>query len=76
MMQVTRFDMLPGIDVYWWGSLGDDIESLLSGQPVSETKLSGLYSNANMEVCLIGFDKKGIPFFCTLFKDAWNCSFF
>lgn len=55
MMQVTRFDMLPGIDVYWWGSLGDDIESLLSGQPVSETKLSGSYSNANMEVCLIRF---------------------
>ena len=50
MMQVNRFDMLSGKDVCWWGALGEDVESLLSGQPVSDLKLSGSYSDDTLEV--------------------------
>ena len=50
MVQVTRFDMLAGADVTWWGALGVDIENLLSGQPISESRLAGSYRDAILEV--------------------------
>lgn len=49
-MQVSRFDMLPGIDVKWWSAVNDDVYSFLSGKTISDAKLAGLYSNATMEV--------------------------
>lgn len=51
MVQVTRFDMLAGADVTWWGALGVDIDNLLSGQPISESRLAGSYRDAILEVC-------------------------
>lgn len=50
---VSRFDMLPGIDVKWWSAVNDDVYSFLSGKTISDAKLAGLYSNATMEVTLL-----------------------
>ncbi|KAG0604091.1 hypothetical protein M758_10G144000 [Ceratodon purpureus] len=50
---VTRFDMLPGIDVKWWGAVGDDVDSFLGGKVISDATLSGLYSNASLQVSLV-----------------------
>lgn len=50
--QVTRFDMIPGIDVHWWGSMGDDFDNMTSGYAVSQNKLNETYQNATLEVTL------------------------
>jgi hypothetical protein len=42
--------MLAGVEVFWWGALGDDVQSLLDGQPISEGNLVGTYSNATLQV--------------------------
>lgn len=49
-VQVSRFDMLPGIDVKWWGAVSDDVDSFLGGKVISDAKLSGLYGNASLQV--------------------------
>lgn len=49
-MQVSRFDMIGGIDVKWWGAASDDVDSFLSGKVISDAKLSGSYSNASLQV--------------------------
>lgn len=50
-MQVTKFDMLAGTEVYWWGALGTDFKNLTTGHPVSDQKLNQTYSNATLYVC-------------------------
>ncbi|BBN16614.1 hypothetical protein MPTK1_7g07840 [Marchantia polymorpha subsp. ruderalis] len=50
--RVTKFDMLAGTDVYWWGSLGEDFENMTNGFPVSNTKLNQTYRNDTLEVTL------------------------
>ncbi|CAA0822749.1 Cytochrome b561- DM13 and DOMON domain-containing protein [Striga hermonthica] len=35
--RVTRFDMLPGQDVHWWGAAGDDFQNLTGGFLISES---------------------------------------
>lgn len=60
-MQVSRFDMLPGIDVQWWGAAGDDVDSFLGGKVISDAKLSGPYTNASLQVIL--FTVEVISFF-------------
>lgn len=52
VMQVSRFDMLPGIDVKWWGAAGDDVDSFLGGKVISDATLSGPYTNASLQVML------------------------
>lgn len=49
---VTKFDMLPGKDVYWWGSKGEDFENLTSGFVVSPVQLNKTFSNESMVVTL------------------------
>eukprot|EP00850_Spirogloea_muscicola_P018145 SM000163S02313 [mRNA] locus=s163:117559:130545:+ [translate_table: standard] len=50
--QVTRFDMLPGRDVYWWGAASDALEDLLAGTPVADAALEGKYDHSTFEVTL------------------------
>jgi hypothetical protein len=49
-IQVSRFDMLPGIDVKWWGAVNDDVDSFLDGKVISNEKLTGLYRNVSSQV--------------------------
>ncbi|CAM6120752.1 unnamed protein product [Calypogeia fissa] len=50
--KVTRFDMIAGNDVYWWGSLGDDFDNMTQGFSISPNKLNETYQNVTMEVTL------------------------
>eukprot|EP00250_Pteridium_aquilinum_P010873 c19688_g1_i1 orf=592-3381(+) len=49
---VTKFDMLAGKDVYWWGSRGEDFENLTSGFVISPVQLNKTFSNDSMVVTL------------------------
>ncbi|KAF7139053.1 hypothetical protein RHSIM_Rhsim07G0163300 [Rhododendron simsii] len=50
--RVTRFDMLPGSDVRWWGSIGDDFANLTNGFVISDMKLNRTYKNDSFVVNL------------------------
>ncbi|MCO5567782.1 hypothetical protein L7F22_021478 [Adiantum nelumboides] len=49
---VTKFDMILGKEVYWWGAKGDDYENLTSGFAISALQLNKTFSNASMVVTL------------------------
>lgn len=49
---VSRFDMLAGKEVYWWGARGDDYENLTSGFVVSQLRLNKTFSNESLVVTL------------------------
>ncbi|KAI5055115.1 hypothetical protein GOP47_0030260 [Adiantum capillus-veneris] len=49
---VTKFDMLIGKEVHWWGAKGDDFENLTSGFAISTLQLNKTFSNASMVVTL------------------------
>lgn len=53
--RVTNFDMIEGVDVYWWGAHGDDFENLTSGFILSEEKLNRTYRNDSMVVRLSNY---------------------
>ncbi|KAL3683605.1 hypothetical protein R1sor_001627 [Riccia sorocarpa] len=50
--RVTKFDMLAGSDVYWWGALGEDFENMTTGFPVSSYRLNQTYKNDTLEITL------------------------
>ena len=52
-IQVNRFDMLPGIDVKWWGALSNAFDSFLGGKVISDAMLSGFYRNATVQVSFL-----------------------
>ncbi|CAI5464398.1 unnamed protein product [Closterium sp. Yama58-4] len=48
--KVTRFDMLPGKDVYWWGAASASLNDLLHGFPVSPKPLLGTFNSQTVVV--------------------------
>lgn len=50
--QVSRFDMIAGKEVYWWGAEGEDFENLTNGFVISEDKLNKTFSNETLVVTL------------------------
>ncbi|KAG9456282.1 hypothetical protein H6P81_000790 [Aristolochia fimbriata] len=50
--QVSEFDMIEGVDVHWWGALGDTFENLTLGFEISEQKLNRTYRNDSFVVQL------------------------
>ncbi|GJP74165.1 hypothetical protein CLOP_g4793 [Closterium sp. NIES-67] len=50
--KVTRFDMLPGKDVYWWGAASNSLTDLLRGFPVSTKPLLGTFNSQTLVVRL------------------------
>lgn len=53
--RVTNFDMIEGVDVYWWGAHGDDFENLTSGFILSDEKLNRTYRNDSMVIRLSNY---------------------
>lgn len=53
--RVTNFDMIEGVEVYWWGAYGDDFENLTNGFIISEEKLNRTYKNDSMVVRLTNY---------------------
>lgn len=51
--KVTRFDMIAGKEVYWWGSKGEDFENLTNGFVISGVRLNRTFSNESMVVTLV-----------------------
>ncbi|KAH6831057.1 DOMON domain-containing protein / dopamine beta-monooxygenase N-terminal domain-containing protein [Perilla frutescens var. hirtella] len=50
--RVSKFDMLAGADVRWWGAVGVDFQNLTSGFPVSDSTLNKTYKNDTFTVRL------------------------
>ena len=53
--RVTNFDMIEGVEVYWWGDYGDDFENLTNGFIISEENLNRTYKNDSMVVRLTNY---------------------
>ena len=54
-VMVTNFDMIEGVDVYWWGACGDDFENLTNGFIISYEKLNRTCKNDSMVVRLTNY---------------------
>ena len=52
---VTNFDMIEGVEVYWWGAYRDDFENLTNGFIISYEKLNRTYKNDSMVVRLTNY---------------------
>ncbi|XP_047950709.1 cytochrome b561, DM13 and DOMON domain-containing protein At5g54830 [Salvia hispanica] len=50
--RVSQFDMLAGANVLWWGAMGDDVQNLTNGFPVSDSILNQTYKNDTFTVRL------------------------
>eukprot|EP00897_Mesotaenium_endlicherianum_P009833 jgi/Mesen1/8879/ME000532S08273 len=50
--KVTKFDMLLGEEVYWWGAESDSVRDMLAGWPVSRQPLVGTFNSQTLEVTL------------------------
>lgn len=50
--RVSRFDMLSGFDVLWWGAIAPDLGNMTSGYPVSDQVLNRTYKNESFTVRL------------------------
>ncbi|XP_010541578.1 PREDICTED: cytochrome b561, DM13 and DOMON domain-containing protein At5g54830-like [Tarenaya hassleriana] len=50
--RVSRFDMLSGSDIYWWGALASDFENMTNGFVISDQKLNQTFRNASFAVHL------------------------
>lgn len=51
--EASRFDMIAGEDVYWWGAKGEDFENITNGFVISEDKLDRTFSNETLVVTLV-----------------------
>ncbi|XP_010556072.1 PREDICTED: cytochrome b561, DM13 and DOMON domain-containing protein At5g54830-like [Tarenaya hassleriana] len=61
--RVSRFDMLSGSDVRWWGALYSDFENMTNGFVISDQKLNQTLKNASFVVHLlenVTWDKIGV----------------
>ena len=54
-VMVTNFDMIEGVEVYWWGDHGDDFENLTNGFIISDENLNRTYKNDYMVVRLTNY---------------------
>ena len=54
-VMVTNFDMIEGVEVYWWGAYADDFENLTNGFIISDEKLNRTYKNDSMVVRLTNY---------------------
>ena len=52
---VTNFDMIEGVEVYWWGAYRDDLENLTNGFIILDEKLNRTYKNDSMVVRLSNY---------------------
>ncbi|KAH7366104.1 hypothetical protein KP509_18G063500 [Ceratopteris richardii] len=50
--RVTRFDMLAGKDVYWWGAKDENFQNMTDGFVISRTHLNRTFVNESMVVTL------------------------
>ncbi|XP_010265740.1 PREDICTED: cytochrome b561, DM13 and DOMON domain-containing protein At5g54830-like [Nelumbo nucifera] len=50
--RVSKFDMIEGSDVQWWGALGDAFENLTAGFVISDEKLNRTYKGESFSVRL------------------------
>ncbi|CAN1244587.1 Cytochrome b561, DM13 and DOMON domain-containing protein At5g54830 [Linum perenne] len=50
--EVSQFDMLPGLDVHWWGASGVDFVNFTEGFVISDQKLNETYKNSSFAVKL------------------------
>ncbi|EEF46893.1 dopamine beta-monooxygenase, putative [Ricinus communis] len=50
--KISRFDMLSGTDVHWWGAISTDFANLTNGFIISDHKLNQTYENASFIVQL------------------------
>lgn len=69
--KVKEFDMLAGMDVYWWSMKAPNFGNLTEGFKVSDPKLNQTYKKPlSLSVCLIilpGIESPCLPFgACTL----------
>ncbi|KAI4369956.1 hypothetical protein MLD38_018347 [Melastoma candidum] len=61
--EVSRFDMLPGADVCWWGAVSPGFDDITAGFVISDDKLNKTYRNDSFVVSLrenVSLDQIGV----------------